>query len=43
MATLPKLRDVVEAESCRTEAMLVPDKGIVSGEVGELFVSARLA
>jgi len=43
VVTLPKLRDVVEAESCRTEATLVPDKGMVSGEVGELFVSAKFA
>lgn len=43
VVTLPKLSEVAEAESCRTEATLVPDNGMVSGEVGELFVNARLA
>ena len=38
---LPKLKDVGDAESCRTDATLVPESGTTSGEVGELLVSDR--
>lgn len=43
VVTLPKLSDVEEAESWRTGATLVPDNGITNGELGELFVSDKLA
>jgi hypothetical protein len=43
VVTLPKPTDVGEAESCRTGATLVPDKATTTAEVGELFVSDRLA
>lgn len=43
VVTLPKLTDVGEAESVTTEATLVPAKATTTGEVGELFVSERLA
>lgn len=40
---LPKVTDVGEAESWRTEATLVPAKATTMGEVGELFMSERFA
>ena len=43
VVTLPKLTDVGEAESWRTEATLEPDSATTAGELGELLVSERFA
>jgi hypothetical protein len=43
VATLPKFKDVGEAERVSTGATLLPDNATTSGDVGELFVSDRLA
>ena len=40
---LPKFIEVGEAESCKMEATLVPERGTTSGEDGELLDSERLA
>ena len=42
VATLPKLSDVGEAESCRTWATPVPDKDTARDEVGELLTSVSV-
>ena len=43
VVTLPKFNDVGEAASVTTGATLLPDNATTTGDVGELFVSDRLA
>ena len=40
---LPKLRAAGEADSCSTGAVLLPESGTVTCDVGELFMMVRFA